>query len=342
VFTPHWSPVGWFQIGWSRDFPAQSVRPMRYFGRDLVAFRTQNGSVNVLDAYCRHLGGHLGYGGRVENDCVVCPFHGWQWDSSGNNVHIPYQPDRPNQSRRLGVWPTRERDGVVYLWHDPRGGEPAWEPADIFTDTSDHTADLDFHSADPEGLIRFEAVSVHPQFVLENSADAIHFRYVHGTRDHPVLLRMWEDDARWFSQIGFGTRWREMDPTSHDGDTLSILNAGVGLTYTSLSGTDNTLILLATTPIDAATSDMFQTVWLEKLASDDQPGVLQRRMTKATSQVPNDLVIWCHQRYEDPPALATSEGAAFSSLRRWSRRFYPHLPDALPLRSSSSAAGALI
>jgi nitrite reductase/ring-hydroxylating ferredoxin subunit len=313
---------------------------MRYFGRDLVAFRTQDDVVHVLDAFCRHLGGHLGYGGRVENDCVVCPFHGWQWDTSGSNVHIPYQPDRPNRSRRLDVWPTRERNGVVYVWHDPRGGEPAWEPADIFTDTSDHTSGLTYHPADPDGLIRFEGVSVHPQFVLENSADAIHFRYVHGTRDNPVLLQIREDDAHWFSQIGFGTRWREMDPTSHDGDALSILNAGVGLTYTSLSGSDNTAILLATTPIDADSSDMFQTVWLEKKPGDDEPGVLSARMAKATSQVPNDLVIWSHQRYEDPPALATSEGAAFSSLRRWSQRFYPDLPSAHPLRPASAQVNA--
>ena len=36
-----------------------------------------------------------------------------------------------------------------------------------------------------------------------------------------------------------------------------------------------------------------------------------------------DLNIWRHQRYTDPPALATAEGKGFRSLRRWATQFYP-------------------
>ena len=171
--------------------------------------------------------------------------------------------------------------------------------------------------------------------VLENAADPIHFRYVHGTKHHPVFLRRWEDEARWFSQIGFGSRWREMDPDSHDGDTLSILAAGVGLSYTSLSGSANTLILLSTTPVDTGRSEMFQTVWLEKLPGDDCPGVLESRIDAATAQLPNDITIWSHQRFEDPPALATVEGRAFTELRLWAQRFYPESAVAPRLKSAS-------
>ena len=78
--TPHWLPTGWFQVGWSDDVPMGTVRPLRYFGSELVAFRDDDGMLHILDAHCRHLGGHLGYGGHVQGDCVVCPFHGWHWD----------------------------------------------------------------------------------------------------------------------------------------------------------------------------------------------------------------------------------------------------------------------
>ena len=30
----------------------------------------------VLDAHCPHLGDNLGGGGRVQGDCIRCPFHG--------------------------------------------------------------------------------------------------------------------------------------------------------------------------------------------------------------------------------------------------------------------------
>ena len=150
--TPHWLPTGWFQIGWSDDVPMGTVRPLRYFGNELVTYRDTDGRLHVLDAYCRHLGGHLGYGGHVQGDCVVCPFHGWHWNGEGRNTHIPYQPDRPNKARRVRVWPVHERFGIVYVWHGVEGREPSWEPPNIFTDTSPHTSGLDYHPASPHGL----------------------------------------------------------------------------------------------------------------------------------------------------------------------------------------------
>lgn len=320
---PHWRPTGWFQIGWSRGFPRGEVRPLRYFGRDLAAYRTGDGVLHVLDAHCRHLGAHLGYGGRVQGDCIVCPFHGWHWDPDGRNRYIPYQEDRPNRSRRLTSWKTHENAGVVYLWHDLAGSEPTWSVPDVFSDTAAHTSAVTYHEPGPEAEISYGPLSLHPQLVSENAADPIHFRYVHGTRDHPVFIRRWERDGLWFSQIGFGRRWVEMQPESHDGDTLSILLAGVGMSFTALSGSDNTLILLSTTPIDDTTSELFQTVWLEELPGDDAPNAIELRLHRATAQLPNDIAIWQHQRFENPPALATREGRAYNDLRSWARQFYP-------------------
>jgi nitrite reductase/ring-hydroxylating ferredoxin subunit len=329
--VPHWRPSGWFQVGWSRQFPSGEVRPLRYFGHDLVAYRTADDVLHVLDAHCRHLGAHLGYGGTVEGDCIVCPFHGWQWDPEGRNRYIPYQEDRPNKARRLKAWPIYEHAGVAYLWHDLAGGTPTWTVPDVFSATADHTAALTYHDPGPEAQISYGQLTLHPQLVAENAADPIHFRYVHGTGSHPVFLSRWERDALWYSRIGFGRRWVEMDPDSHDGDTLSILLAGVGMSFTSLSGNSNTAILLATTPIDDTTSELFQTVWLEQLAGDT-PEVLASRLAEATAQLPNDIVIWQHQRFEDPPALATREGRAYTDLRLWARQFYPDGYDAALLR----------
>ena len=54
-------------------------------------------------------------------------------------------------------------------------------------------------------------------------------------------------------------------------------------------------------------------------------------MDQAISQLPNDIAIWSHQRFEDPPALATVEGQAFRSFRRWARAFYPEVGGAVRL-----------
>ena len=58
-------PFSWYRAALSRDLPVGGVKPLRYLGRDLVLWRGEDGAPHVMDAYCPHLGAHLGYGGRV-------------------------------------------------------------------------------------------------------------------------------------------------------------------------------------------------------------------------------------------------------------------------------------
>ena len=45
-----WKVTGWFMVGWSPEFPIGEVRPLRYFGEDLVAYRDEDGVLHVLEA----------------------------------------------------------------------------------------------------------------------------------------------------------------------------------------------------------------------------------------------------------------------------------------------------
>jgi 3-ketosteroid 9alpha-monooxygenase subunit A len=42
-----WKVTGWFMIGWSLEFPVGEVRPLRYFGEELVAYRDEAGELPV-------------------------------------------------------------------------------------------------------------------------------------------------------------------------------------------------------------------------------------------------------------------------------------------------------
>jgi phenylpropionate dioxygenase-like ring-hydroxylating dioxygenase large terminal subunit len=100
-------PTGWFQVAWSDQVGVGDVHAMKYFGTEMVAWRSESGQVTVMNAYCEHLGAHLGFGGRVQGEVIACPFHGWQWDAEGRNVCIPYEP-RPNRGRRMRTFPVAE------------------------------------------------------------------------------------------------------------------------------------------------------------------------------------------------------------------------------------------
>ena len=84
-------PRGWFQVAWADTIKPGDVVKLHYFGQELVAFRTRSGRLSVLDAYCQHLGAHLGVGGTVEGEDIKCPWHGWQWDTEGCNTAHPVQ-----------------------------------------------------------------------------------------------------------------------------------------------------------------------------------------------------------------------------------------------------------
>lgn len=315
-------PAGWFQIGWSTDFPPGDVVPKTFFGQDLAVFRTGDGVLRALDAYCGHMGAHLGFGGTVDGSCVTCPFHGWQWDAEGRNTLIPYQ-DRPNRAVRMRTWDVVERNEIVYLWHHYDGLGPDWRVPDVFDALGDDAASRDYHSSHPDGQIAFGRRTLDPFVVLDNAADPAHFVTVHQTPTVPKVVVADADGHLFRVKLGFGASW-DHDPDHATGDALDILEVGVGLSFTALGGARSpfVVIVLATTPVDDDTSEMYQTVWLERAAGDDEPGRLAERMHHATHQLPRDIEIWEHQRYVERPAWAANEVRGFQALRRWAAGFY--------------------
>ncbi len=58
-------PFGWFAICYSDELQTGEVKPLHYFDKELVVWRGDDGDARVLDAYCPHLGAHMGYGARL-------------------------------------------------------------------------------------------------------------------------------------------------------------------------------------------------------------------------------------------------------------------------------------
>jgi nitrite reductase/ring-hydroxylating ferredoxin subunit len=55
-------------------------------GEELIARTDATGGLRVFDAYCPHQGAHLGYGGKLDDDCLRCPFHGFHFDTEGRCI----------------------------------------------------------------------------------------------------------------------------------------------------------------------------------------------------------------------------------------------------------------
>ncbi|WP_139319896.1 Rieske 2Fe-2S domain-containing protein, partial [Serratia marcescens] len=53
---------GWHCLGLARDFKDGKPHTLNAFGRKLAAFADSTGKVNIVDAYCPHMGADLRLG----------------------------------------------------------------------------------------------------------------------------------------------------------------------------------------------------------------------------------------------------------------------------------------
>jgi len=315
-------PTGWFQIGWSDELRPGDVTPMRYFGQDLVAYRAESGRLVVLNAYCEHLGAHLGHGGSVAGEDIKCPFHGWQWGPEGRNTCIPYQ-ERTNRVRRIGTWSTAERDGIMYIWHDAEGRDPLYEVPSLFDLFEDAGSAGDYHELGEAGRYETPALPIHPQYAAENGVDFAHFKYVHRADEIPTVVsrEFGDNDFKTELALNFTRRSANGEREMVHGRTMASL-LGVGLGYSFADGVGAICSLTAVTPVDDETSILRFSAWPSREEGEDEARVAKRQLN-AAAQLRADVAIWEHQRYTEPPGLATAEAAGFRDIRRWARRFYP-------------------
>ena len=268
-------PTGWFQIAWSLDLKAGEIKPLNYFGSELVLFRGLDEAVYALDANCQHLGANLAYGGCVVDDGIQCPFHGWVWSGAGRNVRIPYEA-RPNRGRRIRSWPVTEINECIFVWHDVAGRAPLWDLPDWRSVLSDNVVSQRYRTLGAEERELFACIKVHPQIVAENAVDPHHFQFVHRTPISPVVLAETTDDTTWHAKVGFGNCWR--DGADRPGDTrnaIEIYWSGIGFSHNGECTADGVgVIAINATPVDESRSDIFASYWVSE--SDDYTSRLAR------------------------------------------------------------------
>jgi phenylpropionate dioxygenase-like ring-hydroxylating dioxygenase large terminal subunit len=319
-------PTGWFQVAWSDEIGVGDVRPMKYFDREMIAWRAESGQLTVMNAYCEHLGAHLGYGGTVHGEVLQCPFHGWQWNQQGRNVCIPYE-NRPNRGRRIKTYPTVERNESVYIWHDTEDREPFFDAPDVFASFEDGSSAADYC---PQQRLFEQRLELHPQYVLENGVDFAHFKFVHNTPIVPVFTRHDFDDA--VSYVDFtitfeGDNQQKIDDVRSG---VEAINGGLGIAVTKSWGMVDNRTISAITPVDESTSDVRFMVYISRptgQATQRDPARAEAKAKQFGAEVirqfQQDIHIWSHQRYSDPPGLTGSELAGFTAIRQWAMRFYP-------------------
>lgn len=300
-------PNGWFQVAYSDELSAKQVLPLKYFDRDLVLFRTDTGEAKVLDAFCPHLGAHLGYGGTVEGGCIRCPFHAWRFDGTGSCTDVPYAKKIPAKAK-IRAWPVHEFAGLIVVWHDAEGGAPSWHPPDV----------LEYGHPEWTGYERRRwQIHTRNQEMAENAVDSAHFHYLHGTSNMPQSQAEVNGHIlRVFSGTGMETSRGHVD------GSVESLSYGFGLSLVRFKGVVETLLVSSVTPIDGENVDVRFNFSLKKLGGADATrGVGAAFIKEVSRQLEQDIPIWENKIQWERPVLCDGDGP-IGLFRKWSRQFY--------------------
>jgi phenylpropionate dioxygenase-like ring-hydroxylating dioxygenase large terminal subunit len=304
-------PLGWFQVAYSDELAPGQVMPLSYFGSELVLFRTESGEAKVLDAFCPHLGAHLGYGGKVEGSCIRCPFHAWKFDGTGTCTEIPYARKIPPKAK-LRTWHVREVAGLIMVWNHASGEAPAWELPEVA------------EYGDPEWTDyerRRWKIRTRNQEMAENSVDSAHFKFVHGTSNMPASQAEVRDHVlRVFSNTDTDTARGTIE------GTVESLSYGFGFGTVRFKGLVETLLVSSVTPIDGEYVDVRFSFAVKKFGGADVTrGVGAAFINEVSRQLEQDIPIWEHKTQWERPVLCDGDGPV-GLFRKWCRQFYVQPP----------------
>jgi nitrite reductase/ring-hydroxylating ferredoxin subunit len=115
------NPWSWYPVAASKDLDRARNMPVVLHGERLVVWRSEGGAIGAWSDRCPHRGMRLSFG-AVDNDSLICAYHGWTFGSDGYCRKIPAHPGNvPSRAARARIYPATEADGYIWVCL----GEPA-------------------------------------------------------------------------------------------------------------------------------------------------------------------------------------------------------------------------
>jgi len=158
----------WYAILDSKELKLNKPIGVTRIREKLVLWRCENGKVNCIFDKCCHRGASLSLG-KVVNDQIVCPFHGFHYDSTGKVTLIPANGKNSEVPQRYCVnyYRVEEKYGIIWLWYG---------------DTKDVLPEIPFFKELRSGFSYggfSEMWPVHYTRAIENQLDVVHLPFVH-------------------------------------------------------------------------------------------------------------------------------------------------------------------
>jgi phenylpropionate dioxygenase-like ring-hydroxylating dioxygenase large terminal subunit len=228
-------PNQWYAILESNEIKPGKILGVTRMGEKLVAWRSPLGELSVMSDKCPHRGVAFSVG-KLIGECIQCPFHGFEYDTSGTCQLVPAngRASQPPKALHAHTYPVQEHHGFVYIWWGE--ARQTYPPVPWFESIGKNMvyATLKDHW------------STHYARAIENQLDVVHLPFIHHNtigrgnralvngpiaREEPAwpgdhLINLWvynqrddgqktkrpselpEPDRRPFLQFRFGNLWQ--------------------------------------------------------------------------------------------------------------------------------------
>lgn len=312
---------GWHCVGLTSEFNDGKPHSIEAFGTKLVLWLNPDGEINILDAFCRHMGADLS-GGSIKDGNLACPFHDWRWKGNGRCAGVPYAKRAPKLAKTR-AWHSMHRNGQVFVYHDAEGNPPPEEI--VIPEVSE------FNTPEWTGWTwnRMVIEGSNCREIIDNVVDMAHFFYIHYALPN-YFKNVFEGETA--AQYMNSTGRPDIALSSAYGETtLTSVAAYYGPSYMLNPMTQTysgykieTILTNCHYPIDNNSFVLMFGV-MAKIPEGLTPEQAEKMVKKVAQGVEvgfmQDVEIWKHKTRIDNPLLVEEDGPVYQ-LRRWYEQFY--------------------
>lgn len=183
------------------------IKAVRLLGEDLVIYRDKTGRYGLVGEQCPHRRASLAFG-RVDEEGIRCPYHGWKFDGAGKCLEQPAEPETGGFKDKIThtAYPVEKLGGLLwaYLGPEPRPLLPRW--------------DVLAWENGKRWVEKHEVYHCNWLQPMENSVDPSHLFWLHGETAHLVgVVDKYEEEHN-FIPFEFGILKQRRTPGKKPGE----------------------------------------------------------------------------------------------------------------------------
>jgi 5,5'-dehydrodivanillate O-demethylase len=187
------------------------IKAVKLLGEELVLYRDKKGRYGLVGEHCPHRMASLAFG-RVEEEGIRCPYHGWKFDGAGKCLEQPAEPAERSYKDKIRhvAYPVQKLGGLLfaYLGPEPAPRLPRW--------------DVLAWERGKRWIEVHEVLRCNWLQPMENSVDPSHLYWLHGATAHlGQAVEHYEEEHEFFA-FEFGIMKRRVTPGKKPGDSPQI------------------------------------------------------------------------------------------------------------------------